>query len=368
MRVERIVPGRRPPRDAAGSVLARDVRVAGERLAKGRRLSDADVRVLVDGGPADGVTILVAEEGDLHEDAAASRLAAALAGGGIRLAGPAESRVDLVADADGVARVRAGALERIARIDPVDAFSVLDGQVVAAGDLVASVKVTPHVVAVGPVERAEAIARRGGPVVAVAPFRRLRVAALVLETVRASAGARFEAGVRDRVAGLGCELVALRHAVGGADAAEAALRGLVAGPDRADIVLAAGSAVSDPLDPALVALARIGGRVVRQGAPAHPGSMLWLARARRTTILGLPSCGAYSKATAVDLLLPWLVAGAPPTAATVARLAHGGVLSRDMRFRFPRYARALDDAGIRRAAAVAPEGAGTAPDERERER
>jgi hypothetical protein len=46
-------------------------------------------------------------------------------------------------------------------------------------------------------------------------------------------------------------------------------------------------------------------------------------------------------ATAADLLLPWLLAGAPPTRTTVARLGHGGLLLRDQRFRFPAYARGL---------------------------
>ncbi len=70
--------------------------------------------------------------------------------------------------------------------------------------------------------------------------------------------------------------------------------------------------------------------------------MLWLAQLDGVAIVGLPSCGAYSMATAADLLLPRLVAGQPATAATVARLAHGGVLARTQRFRFPAYARDLD--------------------------
>ena len=54
---------------------------------------------------------------------------------------------------------------------------------------------------------------------------------------------------------------------------------------------------------------RSAGAIVRRGVPAHPGSMLWLARIGRTAILGLPTCGAYSKATAADLLLPRLLSG-----------------------------------------------------------
>jgi hypothetical protein len=41
-------------------------------------------------------------------------------------------------------------------------------------------------------------------------------------------------------------------------------------------------------------------------------------------------------------LLPRLLAGEPASPATVAKLGHGGILTRDQRFRFPRYARDLE--------------------------
>jgi molybdopterin biosynthesis enzyme len=107
-------------------------------------------------------------------------------------------------------------------------------------------------------------------------------------------------------------------------------------------VLTAGSASTDPLDPFFQAIESLGGRIVRRGVPAHPGSMLWLARVGRTDILGLPTCGAYSKATAADLLLPRLLSGERADARTVARLGHGGLLTRAMRFRMPAYASRLE--------------------------
>jgi molybdopterin biosynthesis enzyme len=110
----------------------------------------------------------------------------------------------------------------------------------------------------------------------------------------------------------------------------------------ARLVLTAGARSMDPSDACFVALDQLGGRVIRRGVPAHPGSMLWLARLGRMTVLGLPTCGAYSKATAADLLLPRLLAGEPASRATIARLGHGGILTRAMRFRFPPYARELD--------------------------
>ena len=76
-------------------------------------------------------------------------------------------------------------------------------------------------------------------------------------------------------------------------------------------------------------------RPIRARCCGSPGS-------GATAILGLPTCGAYSKATAADLLLPRLLAGEPASRATIARLGHGGILTRAMRFRFPSYARELD--------------------------
>jgi hypothetical protein len=70
--------------------------------------------------------------------------------------------------------------------------------------------------------------------------------------------------------------------------------------------------------------------------------MLWLARVGPTSILGLPTCGAYSKATAADLVLPRLLTGERPSPLLVSPLGHGGILTRNQRFRFAEYAKDLD--------------------------
>ena len=69
--------------------------------------------------------------------------------------------------------------------------------------------------------------------------------------------------------------------------------------------------------------------------------MIWLAALDESRILGLPQCGMFTLATAADLILPRLLTGERVGAAELADLAHGGILSRDMRFRFPSYAREL---------------------------
>ena len=345
MTPERIYPGQPIRKSLAGAVLARDLVLGGERWSKGRRLSAADLVGMASAPPStarDGVTVLVLEPGDVHEDEAGLRLAAAVSGPGLERRGPAQSRVDLVATHSGVVGVAIARLERLNRIDPIEVFTAFDGSVVEPGDLVASVKIAPHVVAQATLARAERLASRGGPIVAVAPFLPRRVAVIVKESIHPPARERFERSVRAKVEGLGSSIASIAYVEDDVAAVEEALRAAAEGPDAVDLILTAGGGSTDPTDAFFVALSRLGGRVVRRGAPAHPGSMLWLGRVGRAAVLGLPTCGAYSKATAADLLLPRLLSGEPPTAATVAKLGHGGILTRDQRFRFPRYARELD--------------------------
>jgi molybdenum cofactor cytidylyltransferase len=345
VRLAGVRPGRRPPDELRGAVLARDLRVGGERWAKGRRLDAADLEALA-AAPLDlgarETTVLVLETGELHEDEAARRLADAIRGPGLTVRGPVQSRIDLVAEIAGVVHVRVAAVDAIDRLDPLEVFTVLDGQVVSAGDLVASVKVAPHVVPGSVVAAGERVAARRGPVVRVAPFVPRRVGVLVKESISGPARARFEASARAKVESLGSTVVSVDYVPDDDAAVVVALEKLTGGRGRVDLVLTAGAASTDPGDPLYVAIDRLGGRVVRHGVPAHPGSMLWLARVGRTGILGLPTCGAYSKATAADLLIPRLLTGEPVSARTIARLGHGGILTRSMRFRFPPYARELD--------------------------
>ena len=341
-----------------GGVLTRDLVVDGIRWSKGRRLDLADLAALAggeatpprgrtgpDGSHTPAITLLVAEPGEVHEDDAAAAIAAAVAGPGIEIRGPQESRLDLVAAGPGEVRVHIPVLERLNAIDGISIFTLFDGQLVSGGTVIASVKTGPHLVSAASVLRAETVAiglGHGRSVIEVRPYRSLRVAAVVKETLALVARSRFEATLRTRVEGLGSTLVEVDYVADDPAVIEAALRRLVRGPTRVDLVLTAGAGSTDPRDAIFVAFGALGGTVVSHGVPAHPGSMLWLGRIRGTGVLGLPTCGAYSKATAADLLLPWLIAGEPATRRTVARLGHGGLLSREMRFRFPPYARSLD--------------------------
>src|SRR5262249_58254502 len=93
----------------------------------------------------------------------------------------------------------------------------------------------------------------------------------------------------------------------------------------------------DPVDPVFGALRLIGARMERHGAPAHPGSVLWLAWWNDDPVLGMPTCGMFSQATTFDLVLPRILAGDRLDNRDIAELGHGGLLSRDMAYRVSPY-------------------------------
>ena len=224
MRVEQVTPGRRVPARLVDGVLTRDLKVGGKRWTKGRRLSEDDLLALAAADEGPPVTILLAEPGELHEDDAAIRLAKAVAGENLDARGPTQSRLDLIASTAGVVTVLVPELDRINRLDPLEVFTVFDGQVVEKGDLVASVKIAPHIVDAGIIDAAARLAGFGSqPVVWVSKLLKRRVGVVVKESIRGTARDRFEASVRAKVDGLGSKILDIVYVEDDADAVETAI-------------------------------------------------------------------------------------------------------------------------------------------------
>jgi hypothetical protein len=326
-----------------GWVLCHDVRDAtgGLALRKGQRLdAAAAVRLVeVSGGE---VHCLEPEPGDLHEDPAGERLARAAAGRGVRVRDSAGGQWALVAEIRGLLEVRVEALRAVNALDGISVYTLYDAQVVDPAETVAKAKVTPLVIPEAVVREAEARAGAAAGLVAVHGFRPLGVAALAPAGLEPRARSRFETALREKVGWFGARLVRLDFVASEAPALARALEADVAA--GADVVVAAGANALDPLDPVFAALERLGARVTRRGVPAHPGSLLWLATLGDTPVVGMASCGMFSQATVFDLVLPRLLAGRAVGPEELAAFGHGGLLNRDMAFRFPPY-RAGQDRG-----------------------
>ena len=318
----------------AGRVLCHDVRDAAGKVAlgKGARLDAEAARTLLT-LPWDELHLLALEAGDLHEEDAGRRLAASVTGDGIEVKGYSGGQWTLTATRRGLLRVDVARLAAVNVHEGVAVFTLLDRQPVDRGETVAKAKVTPLAIGADTVLAVEQAARGGA--VSVAAFRPVALGTVARESLEPKQRARFESALRTKIDWFGGRLLPVRFAGASPRAVADEMSALRA--EGADVLIVAGASALDPLDPVFGGLTLLGARMERHGAPAHPGSLLFLARWQDLPVLGMPTCGMFSQATTFDLVLPRLLAGEAIANAEIAALGHGGLLSREMAYRFPPY-------------------------------
>lgn len=313
----------------AGRVLTHDL---GPGLRKGTVLEPGHVEALRGLGE---VHLVELDEGDLHEDEAALRLGAAIAGAGTRVEGPNQSQIRVVSERRGLLRVSHEGVDGLNRLPAVSVFTLVDGQAVEKAEEVAGAKVTPVAVAGSLVVEAEGLAATAAPVLRVEPFKPLRTLVVVTERLKPKARRLFAEAVTRKLGWYGADLIAVREVPRSGEAVRGAYE--EAKSLRADVVLFAGASSIDPLDAAYAELEAAGGSLLRQGAPAHPGSMLWLGRLHSAVVLGVASCAGFGRNTSLDLVLPFIYAYGEASEIDFNRLGYGGLIEAGAGRRFPPY-------------------------------
>ena len=143
--------------DIKGRVLVHDL---GSDLRKGTILGEQHLDRVRHSGE---IHVIELEPGDLHEDVAARRLSAALAGPGLDARPPVQSQARIMASQRGLVRVRGEVVDAINSLGYISVFTLMDGQAVAEGEEVAGCKVTPVAIPGELIERAEQLCRDHGP-------------------------------------------------------------------------------------------------------------------------------------------------------------------------------------------------------------
>jgi len=330
-----------PPEQAAGAVLAYSLDVADRHLKKGRVLTAGDVADLVAAG-FKSVTVARLAENDLAENSAATMLARALVpsdGAGLDCGAAFAGRVNITAKTAGLVGVDSGAVGTFNSIDPAITVATLpDLKRVAAGALVATVKVIPYAVESAAVDK---VCNTVHGALCLHPFR-LKTAGLVLSTVpdmKPSLLEKAQKVVAQRLQGLGVSLEDVKIVPHEETAIAAALGGL-----RADMVLLlTGSATSDENDVGPRALRVAGGRMERFGMPVDPGNLLFLGELHNRPMVGLPGCARSPALNGADVVLERLACGLAMTNADIAALGVGGLLKEIPSRPQPRRARPVTD-------------------------
>ncbi len=319
-----------------GKVLCHDARDSAGKLVgrKGERLDLAAAERLLACGWEE-LHLLELEPGDLHEEEAGARLAQAVVGDGVQAKGYTGGQWSLTAARRGLFKVRTQPLWQVNMLGGISVFTLFDGQPVEAGEVVAKAKITPLAIAGATVADIERVARDAGGVLLVRPFGSVTVGAVARESLDDKQRQRFESALREKIDWFGSRLLPIRYTAGSPQSVAKELQELK--DSGAKLLIVAGASALDPLDPVFSGLDLLGARMERHGAPAHPGSLFWLAHWAECPVIGMPTCGMFSQATTFDLILPRILSGEAVGNAEIAALGHGGLLSREMAFRFPPY-------------------------------
>jgi molybdenum cofactor cytidylyltransferase len=308
------------PRDGAlGHILAHSEQGAHGKIPKGRVLTAEDLTALAH---LQVLTTAALDPGDVAENEAASRLAAALLpeDPGLTLTAPHAGRVNLTATRAGVLALDPAAVLALNRLDPALTLATLPNLArVAPGTLVGTVKVITYAVAGHSLTRAVTSAPR----LRILPVTRPRASLILTWT---EAPDRLMQKGRDAVARrltrLGITLVET-HRLPHDEAAIAETLSTL----RYDLILIlTGAATSDLHDTAPQALRQAGGQVQRFGMPVDPGNLLFLGSLRGVPVIGLPGCTRSPALNGADWVLERLACGLDLSCDDIAAMGVGGLL------------------------------------------
>lgn len=313
-----------PIDQSIGLVLAHTVRAA-QVLKKGRVVNAADVEML----RASGISAVVGarlDAGDVGEDQAAARIAAALSGPGLQASAAHTGRCNITAGTAGVVRADKAVIDAANAVhESVTIATLPDFAVARAGQIVATVKIIPFAVPAGTLSRVEACL--SGTSIRLAPFREKKVALIstLLPGLKASVVGSTEQVVRTRVSEIAGTVVSSTRIDHDAECLARELRRVLdAGADLVLIVGASATADRDDVAPAGIVTA--GGIIEHFGMPVDPGNLLVLGRMGQTPIIVLPGCARSPKLNGADWILQRLAADVAVTGRDIMAMGVGGLL------------------------------------------
>ena len=320
--------GEVPVAEAEGAILAHSLKLGTTALKKARVLSRADLDVIASAGLA-RIVVARLQPGDVGEDEAAQRIAAAAAGEEIEPAAPFTGRANLFAKSRGLLVFDRDRLDRLNLVDEAITFGTLAPfAVVEPRMMVGTVKIIPFAAPAEAVERCVEAARADGPLLRVAPFlpRSVGLIQTRLPGLKESILDKTREVTAGRLKALGCRLV-FEERCGHASAELAALIRDAMGHGIDILLIHGASAILDRRDVIPAAIIAAGGRIDHFGMPVDPGNLLLLGHLGERAVLGLPGCARSPKVNGFDWVLERLVAGLPVGPAEVMRMGSGGLLA-----------------------------------------
>ena len=267
-------------------------------------------------------------DGFIHENEAALAFAKLMAGENVSFDDtPREGKLNFRAQTTGVLLLDRKRMEAFNLVPDVMCASRHHGVLVEQGKEFAGARAIPLFLAAENFRKAQTLLS-AGPLFTIAPLKAARVGVLVTgtEVFQGLIEDKFAPVIREKVERLGSQVVAVDIVPDDAgQIARSVGKLLAAGANL--IVTTAGLSV-DPDDVTRKGLLEAGLTDMLYGAPILPGAMTLLGKlacpAGSASVMGVPACALFHKATSFDILLPRVLAGLEIKRADLAEMSEGG--------------------------------------------
>jgi len=329
-----------PIQNAVGMVLGHDVtrivpgEFKGRAFKKGHVIEESDIQKFLDIGK-EHVYVLDLEDGLIHENEAALRIARSAVGRGVQLSEPVEGKVTISASAKGLLKINIAALYKVNSIHEIIFSTLHTYQTVDAERPVAGTRVVPLAIEEEKIQKTEKICQENYPLIEIKPFRSFKVGLVTTgnEVFHGRIEDKFGPIVKAKFSDLGSRVIGQTFVSDDVSLTVQAIHDFL-NKDARMIAVTGGMSV-DPDDQTPHSIRAAGGQVVTYGAPVLPGAMFMLAYIGEIPIIGLPGCVMYYNASIFDLVVPRLLAGEQVTREDIIEMGHGGLCSICPECRYP---------------------------------
>ena len=326
--------------DAIGLVIGHDVtkvipgKSKGPAFRRGHVIQKEDLPELMSIGK-EHIYVIDLEEGEIHEEEAAIRIAKAISGNNIEFSAPKEGRVNLIAKTHGLLKINVALLKEINSIEQIVVATLHNNTICHPGMEVAGTKIIPLYTTDAKLNEVEKLCLKKGKVVETKQIPKKKVGVVITgnEIYKGIIQDKFGEVIKRKCDALGSTIDYQIIVPDDTDMIANAIREAKA--KGSDVIVVSGGLSVDPDDVTVDGVKQSGALIISYGAPVMPGAMFLYALLDDVPILGAPAAVSYNPSTIFDLVLPRVLCGEKLSREDIIEFGHGGLCLNCQKCSFP---------------------------------
>ena len=296
----------------------------GPAFRRGHVIRSEDIPELLSLGK-EHIYVMELQEGEVHEEEAALRIAVAIGGAGVEFSQPKEGRVNLKAKDAGLLKINTHLLKEINSLGEIIVATLHNNSVCHPGMIVAGTKIVPLFTTEPKLSEAEKMCRTGGKVIEVRPIQNKKVGIVITgnEIFKGIIQDKFGEVIKKKSEAFGS---VINHQVIVPDDSDTIAQAInETKATGSEVIIVCGGLSVDPDDVTVEGVRKSGACLISYGAPVMPGAMFLYAILDDVPILGAPAAVSHNPSTIFDLILPRVLCEEKLSREDIIELGHGGL-------------------------------------------